>query len=303
VTRPPVLLGVNVDPSAARAAEALERARMADELGLDLLTIQDHPYNPGFLDTWTLLAALGAATRRVGLGTNVLCTPLRPPAMLAKQAASLDVLTGGRLELGLGAGAFLDGIRGFGVEPGDRFRAFREALEVIRGTWEAASEGTTFSYEGTVHRVPGVRPGPPPAHRIRIWVGAGGPSMLRLAGRAADGILLSNAYVPPERLDSLQALVDQGASRAGRPPEAVRRGYNLMGVLDLGRGPTVRPSRPGLLAGPPGRWVEEIVRLYREHRQDTFIFWPVAGPELAQVERFAREVAPAVRELLGGGRG
>ncbi len=294
-----LLLGVNVDPSAARAGEAVERACLADELGLDLLTIQDHPYNPAFLDTWTLLAALGAATRRIGLGTNVLCTPLRPPAMLAKQAASLDLLTGGRLELGLGAGAFLDGIRGFGVEPGDRYRAFRETLEVIRGMWEAASRGTVFSYVGRVHQVPGVQPGPAPAHPIRVWVGAGGPAMLRLVGRVADGLFLSNVYAPPQRLASMQALVDEGASRAGRPPGAVRRGYNLMGILDTGRGRALRASRPGLLGGPPERWVQEITRLHLEHRQDTFVFWPVAGDELAQVERFAREVVPAVREALG----
>ena len=67
--------------------------------------MQDHPYNNGFLETWTLLSALGATTRRVQLLTNVMNTPLRLPAMIAKQAATLDVQTGGRVELCLGAGA------------------------------------------------------------------------------------------------------------------------------------------------------------------------------------------------------
>src|SRR5690606_17012939 len=127
--------------------------RIADQHGLDLFMIQDHPYNPDFLDTWTLLTALALATDRVHVGTNVLCTPLRPPAMLAKMAATLDVLTGGRLELGLGVGAFGPGIQAFGGQfgsPGDRYEAFREAVEIVRGMWVNA--GDSFTYRGEYHR-------------------------------------------------------------------------------------------------------------------------------------------------------
>lgn len=96
------LFAASIDPSAADPREPFERARIADENGLDLITIMDHPYNARLFDTWTLLTAIGQATRNIHLATNVASFPLRPPALLAKQAATLDILTEGRMELGLG---------------------------------------------------------------------------------------------------------------------------------------------------------------------------------------------------------
>ncbi len=295
------LFGANIDPGVANIDEAFARARLADEHGLDLVAVQDHPYNPDFLDTWTLLAALGASTQRVHVGANVLSTPLHPPAMLAKAAASLDVLTGGRVELGLGAGASPEGIAALGgprlVDPGERFRAFRESIEVIRGLW--ASGGQPFTFVGEFHQIDGATFGPSPAHPIRIWTGVLGPRALRLTGAVADGLLISSSYVPTDQLPEINRLVDEGAAAAGRAPSAIRRGYNLMGVLETGTGEgRVRSRRPGMIVGPAGRWVDEIVRFYEDYRQDTFTFWPVAGDERAQIERFAREVAPAVRARL-----
>src|SRR3712207_8083795 len=92
-------------PDAAQAEAIVDLARLADGLGLDLLGVQDHPYQPRFLDTWTLLSSLVRQTARIRLVPDVLNLPLRPPAMLARAAASLDILSGGRVRLGLGAGA------------------------------------------------------------------------------------------------------------------------------------------------------------------------------------------------------
>src|SRR5262245_37640755 len=102
--------GVFLSPAVTRAGRTLELARLADESGLDLVSLQDHPYQPAFLDTWTLLTVIAASTRRVRVLPNVANLPLRPPAVLAKSVASLDVLSGGRAELGLGAGGFRDAI-------------------------------------------------------------------------------------------------------------------------------------------------------------------------------------------------
>ncbi|HEU5327420.1 MAG TPA: LLM class flavin-dependent oxidoreductase [Thermomicrobiales bacterium] len=295
------LLGINVDPGIGREEAAFARARIADQSGLDLLTVMDHPYNPRLHETWTLLTALALATERIHLGANVLTTPLRPPALLAKAAATLDVLSGGRLELGLGAGGYLDAIAGFGGgpqgSPAARYTAFKESLEIIRGLW--ASAGSAFSYAGAVHQVTNARFGPAPAHPIRIWTGALGPRMLRLTGQQADGLLVSSGYVAPEQLPEVNRLLDEGAAAAGRPPTAIRRGYNLMGVLDVGQsGARVRPGRSGMIVGDAATWIALVERLARDYRQDTFIFWPVAGDEEQQVEAFAREVAPAIRERL-----
>ncbi len=295
------LFGANVDPSARDPAEPFRRAQIADAHGLDLITVQDHPYVPTFLETWTLITALATRTQRVHVGTNVASMPLRPPAMLAKMAASLDVLSGGRVELGLGAGASPEGIAAFGGavgSPGERYQAFKESIEIIRGLWSHA--GGSFSYDGQIHRVRDARFGPAPAHPIRIWTGAMSPRTLRLTGQLADGLLVSTTYVPREKLAEFNRLIDQGAAAVGRPTTAIRRGYNLMGILDLLQS-KIRPrsGQPGLIAGPVERWVEEILRLYHDDRQDTLIFWPVAGDEAAQIEVFAREVVPAVRAQLG----
>jgi alkanesulfonate monooxygenase SsuD/methylene tetrahydromethanopterin reductase-like flavin-dependent oxidoreductase (luciferase family) len=296
----PPLFGANVDPSARDPQEPFRRAQLADGHGLDLIGVQDHPYNNGFLETWTLLTAIGVTTRRVRLLTNVMNTPLRLPAMIAKQAATLDVLTGGRVELGLGAGAFAQGISAYGGaarEPAEALAAFEDTLQIVRGMLDSA--GSTFSYTGRIHQLRGTRPGPAPAHRIAIWTGAIRPRALRLTGRLADGVLVSSTYVPTDQLLENNRLIDEGASQAGRLPSAIRRGYNLMGLLDLGRSDTrIEQPQPGQIIGSPQHWVETIVRFYRDYRQDTFVFWPVAGDELAQIEAFARDVAPAARAAI-----
>jgi alkanesulfonate monooxygenase SsuD/methylene tetrahydromethanopterin reductase-like flavin-dependent oxidoreductase (luciferase family) len=296
--RPDVMFGVNVHPGVGREDDAFARARIADERGIDLISMMDHPYNAGLHETWTLLTALAMRTARVRLLTNVLNTLLRPPAMLAKAAATLDRLSGGRLELGLGAGANVEGVAGLGFPtgtPGERYQAFAESIAIIRGLWESA--GQPFTYESERHRIVNASVGPAPGRRIPIWVGPGGPRILRLIGRVADGVLVTIPYVPPEQLPELHRLIDEGAAAVGRPPAAIRRGYNLMGVLDTGGGGRVRP-RQGLIAGGAEVWVETIVRFATEYRMDTFTFWPVAGDELRQIEVFAGEVVTAVRRML-----
>src|SRR5260370_25758509 len=101
----PPLFGISFNPAVKNTQLAFTLAQVADATGFDFITIQDHPYNPTFLDTWTLLAAIGARTQQVRLLPNVVNLPLRPPAMLAKPAATLDILTGGSMELGLRTGA------------------------------------------------------------------------------------------------------------------------------------------------------------------------------------------------------
>src|ERR1700761_9131356 len=133
-----LLFGVFVPPSAQQADAVLALAQRADEAGLDLVSVQDHPYNPQFLDAWTLLTAIAVATARVRVFPNVANLPLRPPAMLARQAATLDILRGCRAELGLGAGAFADAAAAMGGSrrsPAEGVGALREAIGVLRALW------------------------------------------------------------------------------------------------------------------------------------------------------------------------
>src|SRR3954451_24297331 len=106
--------GVFPVPETEHRERVIEQVLLADRLGLDLVGIQDHPYQRRYLDTWTLIAYLAARTERVRLFTDVPNLPLRSPALLPKAVASLDLLSGGRIELGLGSGAFWEGIAAWG---------------------------------------------------------------------------------------------------------------------------------------------------------------------------------------------
>ncbi|WP_017588486.1 LLM class flavin-dependent oxidoreductase [Nocardiopsis ganjiahuensis] len=294
-----IAFGVFPDPGAD--ADTLRRTwdviEAAERGGLDFAGIQDHPYQRRHLDAWSLMAAVLARTERLRVFPDVANLPLRPPAVMAKNAASLDVLSGGRFELGLGAGAFWEAIEAMGGErrtPREAADSLLEAMEVIRLMW---SDQRSVRFEGEHYRLAGVRPGPAPAHDIGIWLGVGGPRMLKAVGRSADGWVVSHAYVGPEKLPEMHARIDAGAAGAGRDPAAIRRVYNLWGTITDGA-----PQGQGSLEGPVGLWVETLTELALECGMDTFVLGP-AGGSAAQVELFAAEVAPAVRAAVRAGRG
>jgi alkanesulfonate monooxygenase SsuD/methylene tetrahydromethanopterin reductase-like flavin-dependent oxidoreductase (luciferase family) len=289
----PVQFGVFPTPEAGRLDEVLALARIADEEGLDLVGIQDHPYQRRFLDTWTLMATLLAKTERVHVFPDVANLPLRQPAVMAKAAASLDVVSGGRFEFGLGAGSFWDAVVAMGGprrSPGEAVEALSEAIEVVRRMW---SDQRSVRFDGRHYRLAGVKPGPQPAHEIGIWLGVGGPRTLALLGRAADGWVSSSGWATPDKLAGMHTRIDEAAVDAGRDPARIRRIYNVWGVID-GSG--------GFLQGPVEQWVEELTELAVEHGMDTFVFGPSEDP-VPQLQRFAAEVAPAVREQVARNRG
>jgi alkanesulfonate monooxygenase SsuD/methylene tetrahydromethanopterin reductase-like flavin-dependent oxidoreductase (luciferase family) len=286
----PVRFGGNVDPAANDPGWPVRLTKAIEQAGLDYIGIQDHPYNAGFLETWTLIATLLQATERVHIFPNVANLPLRPPAMLAKAAATLDVLSGGRLELGLGAGGFRQGIEamgGPGRSKAESITALEEAVHIIHAFW---SGSTALRFAGKHYTLQGVHPGPHPAHPIGLWLGVYGPRGLELTGRLADGWIPSSSYAPPERLPEMQQRINDAALAAGRQPQAIRRLYNVMGLITDG------PVQ-GFLKGPVNYWVDELTRLAVEVGMDTFIYWP-ADDRLRQMERFAAEVVPAVKAAV-----
>jgi alkanesulfonate monooxygenase SsuD/methylene tetrahydromethanopterin reductase-like flavin-dependent oxidoreductase (luciferase family) len=139
--------------------------------------------------------------------------------------------------------------------------------------------------------VPGYPPGPPPPHRVEIWLGVYKPRGLRLAGRVADGWVPSIGYLGIDAAHKASKVIDEAALAAGREPAAIRRVYNIGGLITDG------PSGEGTIVGPVGQWVETLAEWAVDPGIDAFIFWPTAD-ELRQVERFAAEVAPAVRDVL-----
>jgi alkanesulfonate monooxygenase SsuD/methylene tetrahydromethanopterin reductase-like flavin-dependent oxidoreductase (luciferase family) len=279
--------GHYLDPEAV--AEPVATAQRADRLGLDLLGIGDRPHDGRCVDAPALMATVLAAARRIRVFPAVACLPLRPPALLAKAMASLDVLSGGRVELGLGAGTAWDGVQAFGGRPlpaDDARAALEEAVLVVRAMWD----GGSVHFRGKHYQVEGARPGPAPVHRIGVWLGVTGPRSLALAGRVADGWIALSSQVPPARLLDAQRRIDDAALAAGRDPAEIRRVYVLNGTINgrAARGPH------GLLNGDPTRWADEIAELAVGYGVDSFLY----GGDPADLDAFALEIVPEVRETV-----
>jgi alkanesulfonate monooxygenase SsuD/methylene tetrahydromethanopterin reductase-like flavin-dependent oxidoreductase (luciferase family) len=285
-----LLFGSFIEPSNTAPEEVVELAQVSERSGLDLVTFQDHPYQVGYLDAWTLLSYVAAKTERIHLSGNVINLPLRPPAVLARAAASLDLLSGGRFELGLGAGSFWDAIEAMGgrrLEPSQAVDALSEAIDVIRALWDV-DRRERMKVDGEYYQVVGARRGPRPAHPISIWLGALKPRMLRLTGSKADGWLPSLPY-----LESVHALadgnktIDDSAMEHGRNPSAVRRLLNIGGEFSATSG--------GFLIGPPKQWSEQLAGLTFDYGTSAFL---LMSDDATTIARFAQEVAPAVRDLV-----
>ncbi len=277
--------GAFITPSAAAPEAPVLLSQAAEASGLDLVTFQDHPYQPAFLDTWTLMSFVAARTERIRIAPNVLNVPLRPPAVTARAAASLDLLSGGRFDLGLGAGGFWDAIEAMGggrLTPGQAVTALEEAIDLMRELWDTSERRGAFT-DGTYHRVHGAKRGPRPAHDIPIWVGAYKPRMLALTGRKGDGWLPSLGYMKPGDLAAGNARIDEAAAGAGRDPREIRR------LLNVGR-----------LSADPHDFAERLAQLALEDGIGTFI---LAGDDPQLLQEFGEEVAPAVRDLVARERG
>ncbi len=283
--------GVFVSPVAEPASHGVELAIVAEEAGLDLITYQDHPYNPQFLDTWTLLSAAASRTTRIHLAGNVLNLPLRHPVELARSVASLDQLSGGRIELGLGAGAFWDGIGAMGghkLTAGQSIEALAEGIELIRALWDT-NNPTSLVFEGEHYRVESAQRGPAPAHDIGIWIGAYKPRILRLTGRMATGWLPSLGYLPegPASLTAMNVEIDKAAIAAGRQLSDIRRMLNINGQF--------QQQERGLFQGPPESWARQIIELNRDYGISTFV---LAADDPATIALFGTAVAPLAREAM-----
>jgi alkanesulfonate monooxygenase SsuD/methylene tetrahydromethanopterin reductase-like flavin-dependent oxidoreductase (luciferase family) len=287
--------GISVTPYAESYRDIVAQVLAAERGGLELVGIQDHPYQRRFLDTFALIGDLLARTTRLRFFPDVASLPMRPPTMLAKAAASLDLMSGGRFELGIGAGAFWDAVAGMGGPRrslDERVEALEEALRIIRGALDVGPEKRVVRGTGPHYPVPGYPPGPPPAHRVAIWVGARQPRTLDLIGRLADGWVPPSGATRLTEFPAVAARIDEAAYAAGRDPAEILRIVNIGGVItDDTRG-------TGPLDGPVDQWVETLATWSHELGIDAFVFWP-QGTGTSVVERFAAEIAPAVRATLG----
>jgi alkanesulfonate monooxygenase SsuD/methylene tetrahydromethanopterin reductase-like flavin-dependent oxidoreductase (luciferase family) len=297
----PLEFGYFLTPDAGDPLGVLEIARFADGLGYDLLAVQDHPYQPRHLDTLSLLAAIAAQTTAVRVVADVGNMPLRPPAVHAKAAATIDLLSGGRFEMGIGAGGFLEAAHAMGapaLTPGESLAALEEGVAVMRAMW---SGERSVRFDGRHYQLAGVHPGPAPAHPIQVWIGANKPRALALTGRVADGWFspLMN-YKPPREAAEGNAAIDRAAREAGRDPSEIRRIYNIPGAF-------ARTAESGAsdadqsIVGPPEHWVDVLTRFALDLGFSTFVL--AAPPDPQALTTFIEDVAPRVRDRVAEGRG
>ena len=225
-------IGLDVSQHQLTWPELLERVGLAEDAGFDGAWVFDHfkplygdPSGP-CLEAWTLLAALAARTQRIRLGALVTGVTYRHPAVLAAEAVTVDHVSGGRLEVGMGAAWFAEEHHQLGIEfPGASERAHRldEALSVMRALWTTDDS----SFEGRYYQLRGATYGPRPVQQPHppIWVGAGGERlMLPLVARHAD---MWHGFGPPAELARKSALIDEHARRAGRDPASIGRSTQL----------------------------------------------------------------------------
>ncbi|WP_460063844.1 LLM class flavin-dependent oxidoreductase [Streptomyces sp. YKOK-I1] len=284
-----VSFGALLEPTADRPQDVVELAVLMERLGYDVVTLSDHPYWPERLDTLSLLTAMAVRTERITVMSNLLNLPLRPPPVLARAAATIDILSGGRFELGLGTGAqqmwpsiLAEG--GPARTAGQSVEALEEATHLIRALWTSKMDVT---FEGRHYRLDHAKPGPEPLHEIGIWFGAYQPRMLRVVGTIGDGWIPSSPFFPPAALPDANRVIDEAAAAAGRSPRDIRRGYNIEGTFDGGS---------GFLQGPAKVWAEQLAELVLGKQADTFFLYRVSSSDF--LRRFAAEVVPAVRELV-----
>ncbi len=249
----PVRIGVQL-PEVERDVrwpEYLSMARAAEEVGFDSIWMGDHLLyrddgrrERGPWEAWTLLAALAAATERVRLGPLVACAAFHPPGLLAKMAATIHELSGGRFVLGLGAGWNRTEFDAFGIPFDHRVSRFEEAFAIVRGL--LAGERMTF--DGRFHRVDDAVLLPVPARRPTLMIGSDGERVLRIALPFVDAwnTWYDRYGNTPEGFAALNARIDDAAVSAGRAPHDIVRSACIRVVLD--RSADERPVDP---ACPP----------------------------------------------------
>jgi probable F420-dependent oxidoreductase len=256
-----------------RWPEYAAMARAAEESGFDSIWLGDHLLydgpERGPWEGWTLLSALAAVTERVRLGPLVTCAGFRPPAVLAKMAATVDEVSGGRLVLGIGAGWNEREFAAFGIPYDHRVGRFEEAFAIVRGL--LAGERVTF--HGSFHSVEDAVLLPRPARQVPLMIGSNGPRMLAAALPHASA--WNTWYVDygntAEGFATLNARISEAAERAGRDPAEIERSACAHVVLD-----PANPERK--LEVPPidGADVAARVRELGEAGADEVII--VAGP-------------------------
>ena len=294
-----VLFGLGLESGVHQVSEMLGHARLADEAGLDIFNVSDHPCFAERLDAYAALGfVLGATSNITGavIMTNLLS---RPAPILARTVTGLSTISGGRVVLGIGAGGMWEEIVALGVprlSPAARIRALEEAIVVVRAL---SGGGDPITFDGEFYQVTGLTPAAAPTPPI--WIGALGPKNLAVTGRQADGWIPGHLadWRSTQVLES-RPLVDEAAASVGRDPADVDTIYNVSGRITRDPLPETRDAENRWIGGGVTQWVEELTFAVLEHAAAAFIYLVPPGDSLSDttVNLWAHEVVPAVREAI-----
>jgi alkanesulfonate monooxygenase SsuD/methylene tetrahydromethanopterin reductase-like flavin-dependent oxidoreductase (luciferase family) len=291
----PVRFGIFPSPRADFSQETLHMARVADEAGFDLVGIQDHPYQRRFLDTWALMGFVLAKTDRVTVFPDVANLPLRPPRMMAKHAATLDHLSGGRFDLGLGWGSVPAELATFGLLPEPaavRSQRLEETLEIL----ELLFTGETVDYDGRHYQLHGAQQRPRPlAGRVPVLIGGIGETLtLPLVRRFADWWNCPSYGI--SRLEEVRPLVGDVKVSTQHPIGLAVGHTDRADVVALAE--KRFGNWGGLIAGTPDEVAAELAREAAIGVELFLVPFSDFGT-VETIERFGREVMPAVRAAAG----
>ncbi len=265
----------------------VERWRLFEALGFDSAWDCDHFIQPSrptgpYLEAWTLLAALAAVTERIRIGVLVSCNTFRHPSLLAKEALTVDHVSNGRLELGLGAGWFEPEHPMFGIDmpaAGELVMRYREAVELIDGLLR----NDTTSYAGQFYQVreAPMRPRPVQQPRPPFVLAAHKPKMLRIVARYAD---TWNSFGSVDEMRERNMILDEHCAEIGRDPRGIVR--SLYGWAAM------MPTDPWQSVDA----FHEMVGRYAEAGVDEFLIDQPRPEQQAVFERIAADVLPALRK-------
>ncbi|HEX4744207.1 MAG TPA: TIGR03560 family F420-dependent LLM class oxidoreductase [Candidatus Limnocylindria bacterium] len=312
-------LGVQIEPQFGFSYDdILAVAREAERTGLRALWLSDHLFlnkestRTDCLEAWSALAALAVATKRIRLGTMVTSQSYRNPALLAKIAAGVDRMSGGRLEFGIGAGWKEVEYRAYGYEfppAGTRVDQLVETLEICTRMW--TEDRATFT--GKHYRIENALCAPKPVQEpLPIWIGGRKPRILRIGAKWAHAFnwLPEGGFPTPEQVRRGMRDIDEACAAVKRDPKSLRRSvflYALIGEDERAANEIVtqvaakakqtpeewRKARPGAMVGSP----EQVAARLREHiaagAEDANIVFPY-GHDLAMTRLLGEKVAPAL---------
>jgi F420-dependent oxidoreductase-like protein len=301
----------SIPDAGAKWDKAVEIAELAEALGYDGVWVYDHfhtiprPAHEAVFECWAMMAAVSQRTSRVRLGQMVTCAAYRNPAYVAKVSSTIDVLSGGRLDFGIGAGWYEHEFRAYGYgfpPPKDRIGALRETVEIVRSMW---TEPDT-DYDGRYFQIAGAQCDPKPLQRPHppIWIGGGGEQLtLRVVARHAD---VSNFGGKPEEWSRKREILKEHCRAVGRDEEEIRKTWSpevfireteseieAAGSLSLW-GEAADSWRRGNLVGTPEQVAEKVQR-YRDLGCSGFVPWCSDYPGTETLRLFAERVMPEFR--------